>query len=126
MPQIAKKILNRCYNNIPIVTSEAASYKLKEGHCMVTGMNFVPNMQIQGQSWQSKTDTPVIASIKVGDVTDSAQLDKPEANDNFLQKLRNYFINKRRQKLESIPPEKRTASQQAEIEANKKSVDYML
>ncbi len=93
---------------------------------MVTGMNFVPNMQIQGQSWQSKTDTPVIASIKVGDVTDSAQLDKPEANDNFLQKLRNYFINKRRQKLESIPPEKRTASQQAEIEANKKSVDYML
>ena len=83
----------------------------------------IPMPQAQ---WKTITQTPVVASVKVGDVGDTAKYEKTDFQFGFIEKIKQKLIEKRLAKLENIPPERRTPVQQAEIEANKKSLDYMI
>lgn len=94
---------------------------------MVSGASLLSTIPVPSQNWQMATPAPV-ASIKVGDVTD----DGTEKTDNssfftkLVETIKEKLIQKRIKKLESIPPEQRTPAQQAEIDANKQSVNYVI
>lgn len=80
------------------------------------------------QNWQAKSNVPAVASVKVGDITDCVQevsVQEPDSTGMFAR-LKNYFLQKRLKQLENIPPEKRTAVQQAELEANKQSLNCVV
>ncbi len=93
---------------------------------MVAGTSLLSSMPKPSQNWQQHT-APVIASVKVGDVVGGDS--KPQKK-SFLSRLfdnlRTRLVQKRIAKLESIPPEKRTPTQQAELDANKQSVNFMI
>lgn len=96
---------------------------------MAVYASLLSTIPLPSQNWQTQSTVPSVASIKVGDISNDCTQKLP-GEDSFssgiLSRLRNYFLQKRLQKLESIPPEKRTAVQQAEIEANKKSLDCVV
>lgn len=80
------------------------------------------------QNWQAKSSVPAVASVKVGDFTDCVQDVQVQESDDtgMFARLKNYFLQKRLKQLENIPPEKRTAVQQAELEANKQSLNCVV
>ena len=92
-------------------------------------LNSIPLPQKQ---WQTKSDVPSVAAVKVGDITGGRDgavcVDNGCSSDSkgWLAVFRNYLLAKRLKKLESIPEEKRTPAQQAEIEANKQSFNCMI
>ena len=78
------------------------------------------------RQWQTVVKAPVVASVKVGDVGACTNSANTDSKTGFVEKIKQKLIEKRLASLESIPPEKRTLVQQAEIEANNKSLDYMV
>lgn len=96
---------------------------------MAIESNLVSQIPLPSQNWQIKSNVPAVASVKVSDVED----DTPDntavvqnKSNGFFEKIKAYFVAKRIKQLENIPAEKRTPAQQAEIEANQKSADYMV
>lgn len=101
--------------------------KSVKGKFMVSGASLLSTIPMPAQNWQTKTTAPV-ASIKVGDVTDEGetQSDNRSFLTKFIDNMKEKFIQKRIKKLESIAPEHRTPAQQAEIDANKQSLNYVI
>lgn len=94
---------------------------------MVAGASLLSTMQKTSQNWQTQNTTPAIASVKVGDVVgDNTEASKKSFITRIIENLKNRLIQKRIAKLESIPPEQRTPNQQAELDANKQSVNFMI
>ena len=92
---------------------------------MVAGTSLISVMQKTSQNRQTQTATPVIASVKVGNIAgDNSETPKKSFFTRIIENLKTRLVQKRIAKLESIPPEKRTVSQQAEIEANEKQIVY--
>ena len=89
----------------------------------------VSKIPFPSQNWQTKTNVPPVASIKVSDVEDEGRQNTASVQDKsnvFFEKIKAYFVAKRIKQLKNIAEDKRTPAQQAEIEANKKSADYMV
>lgn len=89
--------------------------------------SLLSTIPIPEKQWQTKSETPVIASVKVGNVeTETEKNAQTEANSSFLgkyiEKLKQKVLERRLKKLESIPEAQRTPAQKAEIEANNLSV----
>ena len=94
---------------------------------MVAGASLISTMQKTSQNWQTQNTPPAIASVKVGDVVgDNTEAPKKSFITRIIENLKNRLIQKRIAKLESIPPEQRTPNQQAELDANKQSVNFMI
>ncbi len=94
---------------------------------MIAGTSLISTMQKPSQNWQTQTATPVIASVKVGDVVgDNGETTKKSFVTRIIDNLKSRLVQKRIAKLESIPPEKRTPTQQAELDANKQTVNFMI
>lgn len=66
-----------------------------------------------------------VASVKVGDIEREVSVGD-EQGGNWLDKLKNKFIRYRMNKISQKLPEERTPVEQAEYEANLKSVDCMV
>ena len=94
---------------------------------MIAGTSLISTMQKPSQNWQTQTATPVIASVKVGDVVgNNGETTKKSFVTRIIDNLKSRLVQKRIAKLESIPPEKRTPTQQAELDANKQTVYFMI
>ena len=94
---------------------------------MIAGTSLISTMQKTSQNWQIQTATPVIASVKVGDVVgNNGETTKKSFVTRIIDNLKSRLVQKRIAKLESIPPEKRTPTQQAELDANKQTVNFMI
>lgn len=80
------------------------------------------------QNWQTKDNTPAAASIKVSDVADDRPSDDTSKSfiSRYLDNLKEKMLQSRLKKLEAIPAEKLSPNQQAELEANKQSLNYMV
>lgn len=96
---------------------------------MAVYASLLSTVPIPQQQWQTKSQIPVVASVKVGDVVyqdkglSSSLTDKSIG---FWDRLKQSLVKKRLEKLENIAPENRTPAQQAEIEANKKALNCMI
>ena len=98
-----------------------------ERKIMIAGTSLISTMQKPSQNWQTQTTTPAIASVKVGEVVgDNSETPKKSFITRIIENLKTRLVQKRIAKLESIPPEKRTPTQQAELDANKQSVNFMI
>ena len=89
----------------------------------------VSKIPFPSQNWQTKTNVPPVASVKVSNVEDKGRQNIESLQDKsngLFEKIKAYFVAKRIKQLENIPEDKRTPAQKAEIEANKKSADYMV
>ncbi len=96
---------------------------------MAIESNLVSQIPIPVQNWQTKSNIPSVATVKVNDIeenTPECAQNNTKKTDSFFEKIKAYFVEKRLKHLENIPAEKRTPLQQAEIEANQKSADYMV
>ena len=94
---------------------------------MVSGASLLSTMQKPSQNWQNQNTTPIIASVKVSDVIgENTNTEKKSFITEFIEGIKTKMVQKRIAKLESIPPEKRTPTQQAELDANKQSVSFMV
>lgn len=94
---------------------------------MVSGASLLSTIPTTTQNWQTQSKTPIIASVRVGDVVgEEPKQDNRSFITKYIDKLKENMIQKRIKKLESIPPEKRTPAQQAEYDANKQSMNYMV
>lgn len=96
---------------------------------MAVYASLLSTIPIPQQNWQTKCASPTVASIKVSDVEDERQLeDAPSKSfvSRFIENLKQTYLQKRLKKLENIPEDKRTPNQQAELEANKQSMNYMV
>ena len=96
---------------------------------MAVYASLLSTIPIPQQQWQTKSQTPVVASVNVGDVLrngESSPVTLTDKSFGFLDRLKQSLIEKRLKKLESISPENRTPAQQAELDANKKALDYMV
>ena len=93
---------------------------------MTAYASLLSQIPIPQKQWQTTTKAPIVASVKVGEIDGLSKSEQSDFGLSFLDKIKQKLVEKRLAKLESIPPEKRTAIQQAEIEANKKSLDYMI
>lgn len=94
---------------------------------MVSGASLLSTIPVPSQNWQTNTPAPV-ASIKVGDVINDSieQTDNRSFFTKLIDSIKEKLVQKRIKKLESIPPEQRTPAQQAEIDANKQSMNYVI
>lgn len=96
--------------------------------------SLLSNVPVPEQNWHTKSNAPAIASIKVGEVCQSGpsqtNVMQNDSSKTFFGKwinnLRQKLVQKRMQKLESIPEDKRTPAQQAEYEANQKSLNCVV
>ncbi len=96
--------------------------------------SLLSNVPVPEQNWQTKPNAPAIASVKVGEVCDSGYSQPNVVQDDssktifgkWVDNLRQKLVQKRMQKLESIPEDKRTPAQQAEYEANQKSLNCVV
>lgn len=94
---------------------------------MVSGASLLSTIPVPAQNWQTQSKTPIVASIRVGDVVcDEPEKDNRSFITKIIDRLKENMIQKRIKKLESIPPEQRTPAQQAEYDANKQSMNYMI
>lgn len=96
---------------------------------MAVYASLLSTIPIPQQQWQTKSQTPIVASVNVGDVLYCDKRSSFQTTDKqlgFWDRLKQSFVEKRLKKLENIPPENRTPAQQAEIDANKKALDYMV
>ena len=94
---------------------------------MTAGTSLISTMQKPSQNWQPQTVAPAIASVKVGEVVgDNTETPKKSFITRIIENLKTRLVQKRIAKLESIPPEKRTPTQQAELDANKQSANFMI
>lgn len=93
---------------------------------MTVYASLLSQVPIPQKQWQTKSDTPVIASVNVGGVVVDGANPELSRFERFLETIKSKILKKRLAKLESIPQEKRTLVQQAEIDANKNSFDYMV
>ena len=99
---------------------------------MVSGTSLLSQIPMPTQ--KSEIQTPA-ASVKVGDVeiegSDSNPINSnpvlslPEGN-SFFQKLKNKFIQYRMNKIAQKPPKQRTPTEQAEYEANQRSLNSVI
>ena len=99
---------------------------------MVSGTSLLSQIPMPTQ--KSEIQTPA-ASVKVGDVefegsgsyptSQNPSLPLPPEN-TFLQKLKNKIIRYRANKISSKPPEQRTPTEQAEYEANQRSLNSVI
>ena len=93
--------------------------------------NLLHQIPVPKQTLQKKNNTPLVATIKVGDVEEGERVyfDEPVVKNSFLNnifvKIKQNYLKKRIEKLESIPENKRTPVQQAEIEANRLSGEIL-
>lgn len=88
---------------------------------MVAGANLLTQIPIPKHIPHYSNESAPVASIRVGDVSG----DKPE-NKGFIEKIKDSFIQKRIKTIENKPPEKRSETEKAELEANKQALDYMV
>ncbi len=96
---------------------------------MAVYASLLSTIPIPQQQWQTKSQTPVVASVNVGDVLSTNKNQSSSLADKslgFWDRVKQSLIQKRLKKLESISPENRTPAQQAEIDANKKALNYMV
>lgn len=96
---------------------------------MAVYASLLSTIPIPQQQWQTKSQTPVVASVNVGDVLlndKSSSYTLPKQSLGFWDRLKQSLIERRLKKLENISPENRTLAQQAEIDANKKALNYMV
>ena len=96
---------------------------------MVSGASLLASMQkttTTAQTYQTQNQAPAIASVKVADVVGYSETPKKSFFSRFAENIKTRLIQKRIAKLESIPPEKRTPNQQAELDANKQTVNFMI
>lgn len=101
---------------------------------MAVYASLLSSIPVPKQQWQTKSDIPVVASVKVADVddSDSAAIQKKSSDSHtslfgrYIANLKQKMLETRIKKLESIPEQSRTPVQQAELEANKKSLDCMV
>lgn len=96
---------------------------------MAIESNPVSSIPVQSPIWQTKTNIPAVASVKVSEVendgTQNVEMPLKKINSLF-DKIKAYFVAKRIKHLENIPEDKRTPAQRAELQANQKSADYMV
>ena len=96
---------------------------------MAVYASLLSTVPIPQQQWQTKSQIPVVASVKVGDVVYQDKGSSSSLTDKsigFWDRLKQSLVKKRLEKLENIAPENRTPAQQAEIEANKKALNCMI
>ena len=96
---------------------------------MTVSPSLLNTIPLPSQNIQTTASSPSVASVNVSDVKDDLpRHEEPLFENNFLnnfaQKIKQKIFEARIKKLENIPPEKRTVSQQAEIEANEKQIGY--
>lgn len=96
---------------------------------MTVSPSLLNTIPLPSQNIQTTASVPSVASVNVSDVKDDLpRYEEPLFENNFLnnfaQKIKQKIFEARMKKLENIPPEKRTVSQQAEIEANEKQIGY--
>lgn len=99
---------------------------------MVSGTSLLSQIPMPAQKSEIQ---PPAASVKVGDVeiesSDSNPINSnpvlslPEGN-SFFQKLKNKFIQYRMNKIARKSPEQRTPVEQAEYEANQRSLNSVI
>lgn len=98
---------------------------------MAVYASLLSTIPIPQQQWQTKTQTPVVASVNVGEViyddkNSTSITSKSEKQIGLWDRIKQSLVEIRLKKLENIAPEKRTPAQQAEIDANKKALNYMV
>jgi len=81
--------------------------------------------QIPLPKQEMKPTTPV-ASIKVGDVEADKSCVENNTSNNWLDRLKNKIIEYRMKKIAQKSPEERTPNEQAEYEANQKSMNCVI
>ncbi len=99
---------------------------------MVSGTSLLSQIPMPTQKQEVKSS---VASVKVGDVeiedsgskpiNNNPALLLPEGNSFFL-KLKNKFIQYRMNKIAQKSPEQRTPTEQAEYEANQRSLNSVI
>ena len=67
--------------------------------------------------------TTPLASVKVGDIEQDTPKAHTTESTSWWQKLKNKYIEYRMNKIANKSPEQRTANEQAEYEANQKSLN---
>lgn len=83
----------------------------------------MPSASAQAQSSQPKVTLPAVASVKVGDVVETHDGVVYEEPKGLIEKLKSWLVEYRIKKLEEKSPEQRTPSEQAEYEANLKTMN---
>ena len=99
---------------------------------MVSGTSLLSQIPISGQKSEVQ---PPVASVNVGDVEIEGSDSNPLNNNpslflsegnSFFQKLKNKFIQYRMNKIAQKSPEQRTPTEQAEYEANQRSLNSVI
>ena len=94
---------------------------------MVSGASLLSTIPVPSQQSTGVKSTPIVASVKVGDIVcDDAKNNGRSFFARYIDALKNKILENRIKKLENIAPENRTPAQQAEIDANKNSVNCMV
>lgn len=99
---------------------------------MISDTNLLSQIPLPSQKTAMQ---PAVASVKVGDVeiedsdsysaSTNPSLPQPEAK-GFFEKLKNKFVQYRMNKIAQKSPEQRTATEQAEYEANQRSINSVI
>lgn len=89
---------------------------------MTVGASLLSQIPIPQQ--KNTIQTPV-ASVKVGDI-ERETVDNTKQNSNWLDKIKNKFVQYRMNKIAQKSSEERTPTEQAEYEANQKYLDCMV
>lgn len=94
-------------------------------------MSQMRSVTTQTKSFQPKVDFPAVASVKVGDIAEQHDGVVYEEPKGFIEKIKSWLVEYRVKKIAEKAPEERTPSEQAEYEANQKTmtpagIDYMV
>lgn len=92
---------------------------------MTVGKSLLSQIPIPQNSGDIKVTTP-LASVKVGEVEQEPQTQLETQPKSWLEKLKNKLVEYRMNKIANKSPEQRTPNEQAEFEANQKSMNYMI
>lgn len=93
---------------------------------MISNTSLLNKIPLPTQTQQ----TPVVpASVRVGEVSakeGSESAVVKNENPSFVERIKTRILEKRIKSIENKPPEKRSETEQAELEANKTALNYMV
>lgn len=92
---------------------------------MTVGTSLLSQIPIPQKHSDIKVTTP-LASVKVGEIENDIPKQTTTPTNSWLDKLKNKFIEYRMNKIANKSPEERTPNEQAEYEANQKSINCMV
>ncbi len=93
---------------------------------MTVNASLISQIPVTSATQQPSVNMPAVASVKVGDVVETHNGVVYEEPKGLVEKFKAWLVEYRMKKLEEKSPEKRTPSEQAEYEANQKSLNLQV